>query len=77
MEIKPAPQASLTGIKQGLRGLQQTAQEIASSNKPETKDADLARNLVDLKTDKTAVQANTKAAKAYLDTLGTIIDTFA
>lgn len=67
--------SSLTGIRNGLDGIQKTASQIASK---ETMQADsphnLAESMVELKVNENQVSASVQVMKATDDMIGTLLD---
>lgn len=67
--------SGLTGIHNGLEGIQKTANKIASKDAMEaTNPHDLAKSMVDLKVYKHQVEASAQVVKATDEMLGTLLD---
>lgn len=63
----------LHGMQRGLQGMRKCAAEIAS---PKTSDnaADLTRSLVEMKVQRTQVEASAKVVETAADLIGTLFD---
>lgn len=67
--------SGLTGIRNGLEGIQKTANQIASKDAMEsTNPHDLAKSMVDLKIYKHQVNASAQVVKITDQVLGTLLD---
>lgn len=71
-------QTGLQGVQNGIRKVEQAADEIASSGTTESLDpADLATSLVDLKQGELQVKASAEVIETEDEVLGTLLDTLA
>ncbi len=69
--------SAASGIQSNLRGLQQTAHEIATASVSGKEPVDLADSLVDAIVQQRALEASANVMRRVDDALGSIIDTFA
>ncbi len=86
-----ALEAALSGIRQSVAGLYETAQRIAAYGERTDRavtgegadgagrsaESDLARDIVDLRVQETAVKANAAVVRSADRTLGTLLDLMA
>ena len=69
--------SAASGIQTNLRGLQQTAQEIATASVNDESPLDLTDSLVDAMVQQRALEASANVMRRVDEAIGTIIDTFA
>ncbi len=73
MKIGPAFHTALSGVKNGMRRLDQNAAEVAdSAGKPD--EAAPTRPLVESKINQRQIEANARMLKTADDMLGTLLD---
>ena len=65
------------GIQSKLRGLQQTAHEIATASAAREEPAELATSLIDALVQQRALEASANVMRRIDEAIGTMIDTFA
>ena len=69
--------SAASGIQSNLRGLQQTAHEIATASVNGDSPVDLAESLVDAIVQQRALEASANVMHRVDEAIGSIIDTFA
>ena len=70
-----AANLGLQGMQKGMKGIQQNAQQIASSNVEKgAATQDVAQPLVEMKLNKLQVEASAKVVQASSDMIGTLLD---
>ena len=69
--------SAASGIQTNLRGLQQTAHEIATSSVRGEEPTELVDSLVDALVQQRALEASANVMRRVDEALGSIIDTFA
>ena len=73
MEVKAAYSSALAGIQQGMRALDENAAKVAHAATTEGKE-DVARPLVESRTNQNQVEANAKVVSIVDETLGSLFD---
>ena len=67
--------SALTGIQQGVNGMQGNASQIASASMMKSENpSTLAESLIDLRANQHQVSASVKVLKAADDMIGTLLD---
>ena len=72
MDVKSAYGSAVSGIQQGMRGLDKNADEIAKASKGSGDD--IARPLVESRMNRLQVEANVQMVKTVDDAIGSLLD---
>ena len=75
MDIKSAYGSALSGIQQGMQGLDRNADEIAKASKGEG--GDIAEPLVESRMNRLQVEANVQMVKTVDGAIGSLLDELA
>ena len=77
MSIGSVLNTGIQGVQAGVRGMEQSAQEIVKAGSGENASGDFIEPIMDLKLYENSVEASTKVVKTADEMIGTLLDTMA
>ena len=77
MSIGSVLNTGIQGVQAGVRGMEQSAQEIVKAGSGANATGDFIEPIMDLKLYENSVEASTKVVKAADEMIGTLLDTMA
>ena len=77
MNIGSVLNTGIQGVQAGVRGMEQSAQEIVKAGSGESATGDFIEPIIDLKLYEHSVEASTKVIKTADEMIGTLLDTMA
>lgn len=77
MSIGSVLNTGIQGVQAGVRGMEQSAQNIVKAGSGENATGDFVEPIMDLKLYENTVQASAKVVKTADEMIGTLLDTIA
>lgn len=77
MSIGSVLNTGIQGVQTGMRGMEQSAQNIVKAGTSENTAGDVIEPIMDLKLYENTVEASTKVIKTADEVMGTLLDTMA
>lgn len=77
MSIGSVLSTGIQGVQTGMRGMEQSAQNIVKAGTSENTAGDVIEPIMDLKLYENTVEASTKVIKTADEMMGTLLDTMA
>ena len=77
MSIGSVLNTGIQGVQAGVRGMEQSAQNIVKAGTGENASGDFVEPIMDLKLYENSVEASTKVIKTADEMIGTLLDTMA
>lgn len=77
MSIGSVLNTGIQGVQTGMRGMEQSAQNIVKAGTSENTAGDVIEPIMDLKLYENTVEASTKVIKTADEMMGTLLDTMA